>query len=352
MRRFLLSAIVLLYLCSLAAAQTTSEVKGSWAILPIFSYEPETEFMFGGLINRTFSINDCERQSTLRPMIIYTQKNQTVVSLDSEFYWDQFVSRSAINYQDFPNLFYGLGNNTSINDKENYTSESLQVLANLQRQMVSGLYAGLRIDYMSHQTTEVDSGGVLDSGLLPGSAKKTLTFGLGLIISWDRRDNTIFPTSGQFYQTSLTQYDLIGHAARFQQYIADLRHYFSVRSGHVLAFQTYAEVNRGHIPFYQLAQMGGTSFRGHYLGRYRDECQFFHIIEYRFPVYKKVGLALFAGLGDVAKDWRNLTMDELKHNYGLGLRYRFDEENSLNIRLDFGFGGDTPGPYIGIGEVF
>ena len=119
---------------------------------------------------------------------------------------------------------------------------------------------------------------------------------------------------------------MIGHYERFQKYEIDFRHYISFRPGHVVAMQTFAEINDGDIPFYQLACFGSDSFRGHYLGRYRDKSQFYTTIEYRFPVYNKFGLATFAGLGDVVHDWSKIQFSDLKHDFGMGLRYEFDSE--------------------------
>ena len=61
----------------------------------------------------------------------------------------------------------------------------------------------------------------------------------------------------------------------------------------------------------------------------------------------------FAGVGDVfGSDASDVSLDELKYSYGLGLRFLFNRQEKINLRADFGFGQDTRGVYFGLEEAF
>jgi hypothetical protein len=75
--------------------------------------------------------------------------------------------------------------------------------------------------------------------------------------------------------------------------------------------------------------------------------------EYRWvPVFWRLGLAAFAGIGDVADRVGHFDLGNFKYSYGLGLRFVFDAKQRLNIRLDFGFGKGTSGVYFTAAEAF
>jgi outer membrane translocation and assembly module TamA len=75
--------------------------------------------------------------------------------------------------------------------------------------------------------------------------------------------------------------------------------------------------------------------------------------EYRLPLWKRFGLAGFAGGGDVASKLSRFALNDFKTSYGFGLRYAVSPKEKINIRLDWGFGKDPfAGPVITIGEAF
>ena len=62
---------------------------------------------------------------------------------------------------------------------------------------------------------------------------------------------------------------------------------------------------------------------------------------------------VFGGAGNVADEIMNLSFSDLKYSYGAGLRFLFNKEQKVNLRVDFGFGNDgTKGIYFGIEEAF
>jgi hypothetical protein len=110
----------------------------------------------------------------------------------------------------------------------------------------------------------------------------------------------------------------------------------------------------GSPPFYDLGLLGGSKLmRGTIMGRYRDKTYYVLQSEYRMPVLVwRFGLILFAGIGDVAPSVGKITISTVKPTYGLGIRFRFDELEKVEIRMDMGFGKGSNGVYFDINQAF
>jgi hypothetical protein len=92
--------------------------------------------------------------------------------------------------------------------------------------------------------------------------------------------------------------------------------------------------------------------RGYFKGRYRDEHYFATQVEYRQYFWWRLGFVAFVGAGDVVPEITSLQIRKLKPSYGFGLRFLFDKEQKINLRMDIGFGRNTNGVYFGIEEAF
>ena len=73
--------------------------------------------------------------------------------------------------------------------------------------------------------------------------------------------------------------------------------------------------------------------------------------EYRFPIYKRLGGAVFTGLGEVNDQFTNFDLSHTQATTGGGLRYFLDVKEQLNVRVDAGFGPYTNGVYVCAGEA-
>jgi outer membrane protein assembly factor BamA len=133
-----------------------------------------------------------------------------------------------------------------------------------------------------------------------------------------------------------------------------LRRYFTLSPNHVLAVQAYGIVEFAYPPFYELALLGGDKvMRGYLYGRYRDRLYYAFQAEYRTPVIWRFGLVFFGGLGDVASKFANISIATIKPTYGFGVRFRIDELQKLDLRVDVGFGEeDASGVYFSVNQAF
>ncbi len=120
----------------------------------------------------------------------------------------------------------------------------------------------------------------------------------------------------------------------------------------ILGFQAIFKQGFGEIPFRLLPMLGGADMlRGSYAGRFRDQMTLGIQAECRATVYKRFGMGLFAGFGNMGD---NLFEAEFKPkgSIGLGLRYRLRKNENVNLRIDYARGLNSNGFYVVLAEAF
>jgi hypothetical protein len=295
------------------------------------------------------------RLSHYRFNVIRTQKKQTIAQLDYDLYSPggayQFAGMAKFSY--YPDQFYGLGNRTLETEREDFTSSNWRLQAELLRRFGRKLFAGVRLEINSLDLRETQKGGLLESRAVPGGGGGALA-GLGLHADWDSRDNTFSTARGALASLVLSRYGrLLGGDFAFGQLTVDARLYRPTGWGAVLAAQVVFKTVWGDCPFFALPRFGGLNLlRGYFDGRYRDRCLLAAQAEWRQPVWKRVGMCLFAGAAQVQGRPALLELDGFHLAGGVGLRYKFNPRENLVIRLDAGFAAEKPAFYLTFAEAF
>jgi len=332
--------------------------KSSFILLPILFYTPETKIA-GGLgclyYFRTSDHKVKTRPSSIWMGLIYTQKKQFFI----DFYPDLYLKKEVyhltgnFSFRKFPDKFFGIGNNTTEDMEEHYTSQAFNLALCLQKKVRSKLYVGLQYEFEHSKIIKVENNGQLVKGEIEGSKGGT-TSGMGAVINWDDRDSIIYPTRGIFCQLSANLFNqALGSDYNYNKFNLDFRQYSTLFFSHVLASQGYINIITGNPPFQKLSLLGGQNiFRGYYQGRYRDKNMIVFQTEYRMPIMWGFGLVGFVGIGDVADKMSNFKFGNFKYSIGLGIRYQISREEGTNLRLDFGFGKKSSGVYITLNEAF
>ena len=327
-----------------------------WLALPIIFYTPETEFGGGAFAQCLIKgKKETDNPSTVLPVFIYTQRNQIISSFSGEFYWNDNANHLTgdISYIKYPDKFYGIGTNTVDSSEEDYTSKSFALELGFKRRMLPNTYAGLLYGFEHFKLSEIENGGLFDSGNIPGSNGGDLSKVLFSLV-YDTRDDIQFPLSGHLHKLTMSIYDnAIGSDYDCASLTGDFREYFQLGESGVLAFQEYFRSTSGDVPFKIMPKLGGSEMmRGYYEGRFMDKNMYSIQSEYRQSVWWKLGFAAFAGFGDVAHNLDDFNTGDIKYSYGFGIRYNISDEYRTNIRADFGFGKDTSGFYMAFGEAF
>ncbi|MFQ6114683.1 MAG: BamA/TamA family outer membrane protein [bacterium] len=335
---------------------TLKKKRSGFTFFPIIFRSPDTKWAGGASVNYYYyaSGNQEEgRPSTIAPTFIYTQRKQIISSVGADLYWknDTYNPSGGITYIKFPDTFYGIGNNTSTDDAEDYTQRVIFFGLGFRKKIRSDLYIGVNYQFGHGKMLEVEANGLLARGDILGSRGGTVS-GAGFSVNWDTRNNIFYPTSGGVYGFSVTLYNhAIGSDFDFVQYGLDASKYVPLFSSHVLAFQGVLTMRTGDPPFQLLSQLGGI-LRGYVASRFIDKNLFAMQVEYRLPVWWRFGLVGFAGFGDVANKITDFEPGDFKHSVGWGIRYLFVRDEHINLRIDFGFGQDSSQFYISFFEAF
>jgi hypothetical protein len=325
--------------------------------LPVISYAPETKLV-GGLaligVQRRAGGDSTDRPTTMAASAVYTQRSQVSADLGVE-HWtagNRWVVAAAAQFARYPYEWYGIGNDTP-DSAENYTSRTSGGGVDVRRRFGRALYVGANYEFQRVEMLEVETGGLLDGDEVIGAGGGNVSM-LGLSTSWDTRDNVYWASRGSFVQLGAGQSDqTLGSDFAFHRVTLDARKYVPVGRTRVLALQGVAVAVGGDVPFDQLAQLGGQNvMRGYLQGRYRDKSAVAAQAEFRTPVWRRLGAAVFAGAGDVAPGLSDLSLSDLKPSGGFGLRYALSKDEKMNIRLDFGGGRGSSGTYLTLGEAF
>lgn len=327
-------------------------------LLPVVFYTPETKIAggVGGMYYfRTAKEKKEQHPSSIFAALIYTQKRQALLEFKPDIYLKNggFHLYGNLGLKKYSEKYYGIGNDTTNDMEENYSFQNATLSLSVMRKVVRKLFIGPQYEFDYNKITEFEETGQLAEGNTLGS-KRGCSSGIGIGLEWDGRDNIFFPTRGQLFRFSVKFFDeSLGSDFDFKRLNLDFRQYLRILPYHVLAFNGYISLITGEPPFQMLSMMGGEYLmRGYYKGRYRDKNMVAFQAEYRFPIWRRLGGAMFAGYGDVSDEIDGFRLRDFKYSAGGGIRFLINLQERTNLRLDFGFGKDSFGVYATISEAF
>ena len=248
--------------------------------------------------------------------------------------------------------FFGVG---SIGDRSvpivqaasGYTVEGL-------RRAWGDLFAGIR--YVSAETKISLDREPQDTDIEVPERDRSITIAtLGLHVQTDTRDSSFNPASGSLFDFNADFADpSLGGENTFQSYTAAYNAYRTVGTRQILAMRVSGCSVRGDAPFYNLCLYGADSdLRGYEVGHFIDRVLLATQAEYRLSLRGRFGFVAFAGIGEVARSFGDLSSDDLLPSAGIGVRFLVAKENRINFRIDYAWGKDgNGGLYIGVGEAF
>ncbi len=337
------------------SAKTDSTWNIGW--FPVIFYSTETRLAGGGgvqLVKRGYT----ERHaSSIGLIAYYTQNKQYSIGANTVMFFERgtYKAGGEIAYYYFPEKFYGIGNNTAKENEEKYITRSFRFRPIFHLMFLSSnLFIGFNYDYAHFDVLEKEPGKILDSRTITGS-EGGLASGIGIDITWDTRDNNLYPTTGSYHQFITGFYGpSLGSDFNFNIYLADLRHYLSLFDDHVLAFRGVAGINSGNPPFQMIyfTSSVGAFLRGYTQSRFMDKTVLTFEAEYRMPLVWRFGLVGFAGIGQVAPKISQMSVKEIKPSVGFGIRFALIPDQKVNVRIDMGVGKDDGSFNINLMEAF
>lgn len=355
-RRLFLSFFLLLLAFQTDAQIDSTRYKTRFFGLPVVFYAPETRLGFGAASILSFKTNPSD--SLLRPSQVtlggaYTLEKQLLLytPFDLWFHKNDYQAKGELGFYKYFYRYSGNGNSTS--QEETYDVIFPRVRAEFTRRIWKQIYGGMKYSFDDFNITRVENGGILDQQMVTGFNGGRIS-GLGAIAKWDTRNSVFYPTKGWYVEGSYLRFGRsIGSEYVYDLNWIDARKYIGFKKDRVLAIQAYARLSQGTVPFFHLSQMGGNQrMRGYLEGRYRDKQLLGWQVEYRTPVFWRIGLVAFAGNAVVADRIANFQSKYLRTTAGGGLRFQIDRERKINLRLDYAFSRESSGFYVTIGEAF
>ncbi len=245
--------------------------------------------------------------------------------------------------------FYGVGPDSSVDDRSNFALHETLVSGAAALQPISRFLLGGRVEYIN---PNIGSGTdslfpstdeVFTPADTPGLDEQPEFVRTQGFITFDYGDPPLNPVFGGRYTVTVNRYqDRNLDAYSFNRIDVDLRQYipFLLRS-HVIALRGYLSVSNpdeGHeVPFYLQPMLGGAySARGFRSFRFRDRNLLLLQAEYRWDINALMTGALFCDAGKVARRQKDLDFEDMKSDCGFGVR--FGTRQGVKMRLDLALG--------------
>lgn len=337
-------------------AQDSLARKPSIIGYPIGFYSPETGFGAGLAMAYSFYT---DRTDTIAPAsqiqlgLGFTQKNQTIFSLPFDFYFKERKHQISgeFSYTDFSYDFYGVGDMDNVDEK--FEVEFPRFRINYLKKIRPFVFVGARWWFEKYDLIKTQSGGILESGIIEGSSGN-VTSGPGVILLFDSRDNVYASAKGHYLELVFHNQDkLWGSDYAYNRYRFDYRFFHSISKRQTFGFNFFGDFVGGRVPFNQLPLIGGAKrMRGFYEGRFRDMNLILAQFEYRKQIFNRWGINLFMNNAWLAGEPDEFNRSDSHFAAGAGLRYFFDKEKKVHIRLDAAFSKHKPAFYFTIGEAF
>jgi outer membrane protein assembly factor BamA len=336
-----------------SAGATRSSING----YPYVFYSPETRVAFGAILILTFhAVRDSTTQTSSLALNAFASLNsQYDVSLTPEIFFagNRQWCTATLEFGRFTDRFWGIGQPAADHEAIDFTKQVAHVLLRAQTALFGHARVGIILEADQTSIHDAEESARLQKGgsIAPGGARSA---GIGASLTWDSRDNAFYPGTGGLYQFESTLFpEFLGSEFAFTGTTLDLRRYITLGGPQIVAFQLYGSKVSGTPPFFKLSALGGESMmRGYYQGRYRDLIFATVQAEYRLTLSRLLGIVAFAGAGDVGSTPASFSVRTLKASAGLGLRFALNQDERLNVRVDWGFGRGTDGLYFSIREAF
>ena len=332
-------------------------------LAPIAYFEPNTSLGLGvgaKLLFKPRRGQALTRTSNLPVAISYTLRGQFFFSSSYTVFFpeERWLLRGNLDFRNFPQGYYGVGNRTGEEDRIDIGYKQFLFEPLLLRRVLPDLFLGGGLRYnavfdtqLEEATDEFPEGYDLQDSLGSTSA------GLELAAIFDSRDNVLNAERGLLVEFTQGFYGTgFGGTNSFELSKLDLRYYRRLGTVSTLAFQTFGRHSWNDAPAQELSVLGGpTLLRGFAEGRFRDRVALFSQLEYRYQGRGRFGFVTFAGAGQVADRLGDIALGELRYSVGAGARVLIIPSERLNLRLDYAFGigpSNDRNFYLGIAEAF
>jgi hypothetical protein len=246
--------------------------------------------------------------------------------------------------------FYGLGTSNPEDARANYGFKQPYGMSTLDFRPGRGVLV-LRGGIDASQWQQTPGSGsapsvedVYTPDTLTGLGSRITYFHSYGTLAIDSRPSPGYARRGGFYGVTLHDFSDRDGVYGFTQWEYEALHHIPLwRDAWVLSLRgrvsTTGSKDDQQIPFYMLPSVGGgSSLRAYSSWRFRDRNSVLLQAEWRVIVNRFIDLAAFYDGGKVTAHARDVDLDGLKHDYGIGVR--FHGPLSTPLRIDIATGNE------------
>lgn len=328
--------------------------KGNWVAVPIPVSNPTVGTGLQGVLMYLHPKkpgNEQAPNTTSGIATMYTDTHSWLVGGFHDASWanDQYRFTGIAGYGHFNLSYYGVGNNPALAKHPLAYSFS----AALARAQLQVRVPGTRHWFVGAHYLFADGDVVFETGqLMPGlpDARGSVRIGgLGLLTTYDSRNNNYYPTRGEYFQARWTDYGQTwGSDFSYRKLRIFFNHYQPLGARTVLALR--ADLQTSTVaPFFDLPYL---DLRGYSRDRYRDRNTLSVHAEGRYKFRPRWGVVGFAEAGWYGKRLADLRDNPTIVSYGMGLRWQVTKDKALNLGLDLAFTNDGNVLLVEVGEKF
>jgi hypothetical protein len=341
------------------AGEDDDEDDDGWVALPGVSFTPDAGLGAGAALLRYFRLANGKRPSFIKLSGQASSSGESEVNLDPEIWMggDRWAISAGTRLAHEEKSYFGVGNYTVDERREDYSAVRFDGRLEVVGRLPNDLYASLLYVIRAEEVSQLEPGGELASGDVLG-AEGGMVSGIGLSFRWDTRDNVFAPREGVLLTASPRLFRrAFGSDFDYARFLFDASLFGNPWGEHVIALDVRADLRAGDAPFDELGMAGGKRYlRGMLEGRFRDRHFVMAQMEYRAPLFWRLGGVVFGGAGRVAGRVIDLEprvfQRDLQSSAGFGLRYVYDREERIHVRGDVAYSNVDRGVYLTLGEAF
>lgn len=352
---FVVLSLLVFRLTQAVAVVDTVSSSLRYKVLPSVYYLPETRLAFGAIaFSLIKSADSAQRVGNLQHYLSFTQNRQILLENSWQVFGRQnsWILQGKADASRFPELFFGIGKAHLDCEPVRYSSFMVNVQNQFLKHLGHAMYVGVSTSF--HSVSQPQS-----SPLSTFDKLKMATGGMGYWATlagpafiFDTRDFTLNASSGTYFELSFHQ-GLSLATPPFQLVAADFRKFFPVAPlKAVVALQGIHRAAFGPVPFRLMPSLGGPSaMRGYFAGQLRDNKIWMLQAEWRQHIAGRFGAVLFTGFGNFAPHYQDIFY-RIHHQAGVGLRYRLQKNDRVNLRIDYAHTGKFSNLYVVVAEAF
>lgn len=334
------------------------ESSSPWLFTPLISSDPKMKTSIGAMAAYMHTFDKKSPVSMFGVMANYSSSDSYVGGLFGNTYFNEDKQRIM-----FVSVVGNINNdykysNDSYNDIDEITVKTTDQIhmtfLRFSQHIWDDWFLGAQIVDSNYDIKARDefSAIILDRLNLHGFNSS----GIGLLASFDSRDNQQSPSNGvKFLLHNFAFREALGAVDSFDAYMLDYNQYFSHGEGHVAAVRiksrwTHNAPNSG---------FSSIELRGYVRGQNLAEHTTLIEIEERYVLNDKWGIAAFTGIACLYGNdlqGNNTSCSDSDNLYpaaGVGAIYAIKPEEKMVIRADFAIGkGDNYGFYLNFGQPF